>query len=909
MYLAKLAACYSIQFQSYMCYAVTALRTLAHAPWKDEMFFGHIRELVLCAIGNGWTWADQSASVQGRRISTVEVCAAIASYNNLRAFPPGQVSDLDTAIIAVCDDLFLEHVNLFFATFKIECASCSAKGSASVSVFDSLLIRNPENGEVLFPQMLAHRTPRLALDREDVDFAHSVDCTNSERLMYQQAPEYLMFTLKITCPLECLPSIADVVGLLEQTFDVQSLNSNAESRPFTVTGILTVQGNTAHHFVVIEKYQQQQVLLYDNLSGYKWLPISDLLLHSKAWGFILRKQDHGQYSFQPSQYKAIAPDVRKIPEPSPGRKSAQRKATPALGVNAKKYNCPPLPGKPSKNAPKIGSQPAPTPCTIPHKEHGTPLTESQQEQQTAEKHNEQGMAKAHGGVLIVGQTPVASNNTNDPAEISSEPDKRHDHPGVLRVGDAPTEELSDTSHAQCIHPTQGGPVQTHGVTEDVVGDANHPEMSETVQSGPPLTISNNEHNTAPLVPPRDDAIVPLATGPSPATESNGSEQHKSENIGIDGARPTAAPVVIPLPDVPTGCADDAVETPRTDNDLRPHHASAVDGPPNNVSPPKRLRFSELHPYAIISLFDGVGSAIPAITRAIGGPPKLIIAAECDPILRQLVAEQFQFRTDGCWTQSSASTFTLYTHDIKELLRDHCRILREAFAIAGTQCRWIVIAGSPCQDLTLAGPFKGLLGLTGQSSSLFYYVHVILWLLQTNYPTELIRFLLENAGTMLEIHRKAILRALGLNPDANPDYFRVDPKHTHGIKRNRFYFRNYTDRDHVQKSAVLSHNDCEGPLLDQSGVPIPFGPLLRVRTVLGHQVFQLSWTSYQPISLVWDYSFWGNKHQFQSQAKMQCSDTIPALDFTNSLPPHYLRAWKQFLCALKNHRMVRGYLST
>ena len=432
-----------------------------------------------------------------------------------------------------------------------------------------------------------------------------------------------------------------------------------------------------------------------------------------------------------------------------------------------------------------------------------------------------------------------------------------------------------------------------------MSDADHSGMSEAARGRPPLSTSNNECNPAPPVPPRDDAIVPLAAGPSPAIEGNGFEQDKSENLGIDGVCLTATPVVIPLPDVPTSCADNAIETPRTDNDLRPHPASAVDGPPNNVSPPKRLRFSELHPYAIISLFDGVGSAIPAITKAIGGPPKLIIAAECDPILRQLVAEQFQFRTDGCWTQSSASTFTLYTHDIKELLRDHCRILREAFAIAGTQCRWIVIAGSPCQDLTLAGPFKGLLGLTGQSSSLFYYVHVILWLLQTNYPAELIRFLLENAGTMLEIHRKAILRALGLNPDANPDYFRVDPKHTHGIKRNRFYFRNYTDRDHVQKSAVLSHNDCEGPLLDQSGVPIPFGPLLRVRTVLGHQVFQLSWTSYQPISLVWDYSFWGNKHQFQALAKMQCSDTIPALDFTNSLPPHYLRAWKQFLGALKN----------
>ena len=899
MYLAKLAACYSIQFQSYMCYAVTALRTLAHAPWKDEMFFGHIRELVLCAVGNGWTWSDQSASVQGRRVSTVEVCAAIASYNNLRAFPPGQVSDLDTAIIAVCDDLFLEHVNLFFATFKLECSSCNAKGSVSVPVFDSLLIRNPENGEVLFPQMLAHRTPRLALDREDVDFAHSFDCTNSEHLMYQEAPEYLMFTLKITCPHECLPSIADVVGLLERTFDVQPLNFNAESRPFTVTGILTVQGNTVHHFVVIEKYQQQQVLLYDNLSGYKWLPIND---HSKAWGFILRKQDHGQYSFQPSQYKAIAPDVRKIPEPSPGRKSGQRKATSALGVDAKKYNCPPLPSKPSKNAPKTGSQPAPAPCAIPQKEQGAPLTEIQQEHQATEKQNVQCSGNAHGGVLIVGQTPVASDNTNNPADISSAPNKRHDHPGVLRVGDAPTDEPHNTAQANCIHPTQCSPDQTHGLAEGVVSETSHSGMSEAAQSRPPLSTSNNEYNPASPVPPEGDVIVPLAAGPSPANEGDGFGQDESENLGIDGVCPSAAPVVIPLPDVPTSCADDTIETPRIDNDSRPHHAPAADGPPSNVSPPKRLRFSELHPYAIISLFDGVGSAIPAITKAIGGPPKLIIAAECDPILRQLVAEQFQFRTDGCWTQSSASTFTLYTHDIKELLRDHCRILREAFAIAGTQCRWIVIAGSPCQDLTLAGPLKGLLGLTGQSSSLFYYVHVILWLLQTNYPTELIRFLLENAGTMLEIHRKAILRALGLNPDANPDYFRVDPKHTHGIKRNRFYFRNYTDRDFVQKSVVLSHNDCEGPLLDQSGVPIPFGPLLRVRTVLGHQVFQLSWTSYQPISLIWDYSFWGNKHQFQAQAKMQCSDTIPALDFTNSLPPHYLRAWKQFLGALKNQNI-------
>ena len=63
-YFSKLATCYLIQFPSYMCYAVSALRVLTHAPWNDNMFHGHIRELVLCAIGNGWTWKDQTATVQ-----------------------------------------------------------------------------------------------------------------------------------------------------------------------------------------------------------------------------------------------------------------------------------------------------------------------------------------------------------------------------------------------------------------------------------------------------------------------------------------------------------------------------------------------------------------------------------------------------------------------------------------------------------------------------------------------------------------------------------------------------------------------------------------------------------------------------------------------------------------------------
>ena len=128
----KLAACYMIQFPSFMCYAVTALRVLSYAPWTDDMFHGHIRKLVLCAIGNGWTWTDQSAQVQQRRVSVSEVCAAIASYYNPIAFPPGQNTDLDTSIIEVCDDLYPEHVAYFFPQYKVHCHSCSAEGKISV---------------------------------------------------------------------------------------------------------------------------------------------------------------------------------------------------------------------------------------------------------------------------------------------------------------------------------------------------------------------------------------------------------------------------------------------------------------------------------------------------------------------------------------------------------------------------------------------------------------------------------------------------------------------------------------------------------------------------------------------------------------------------------------------------------
>ena len=350
-FFAKLATCYLIQFPSFMCYAVTALRILTHAPWSDSMFHGHIRELVLCAIGNGWTWVDQTASIHKRRVSPGEVCAALASYMNQTAFPPGQISDLDTAAIAVCDDLFPDHCELFFSQFSVRCLSCGAEGQVSVPLFDATLIVNGDGTTVDLDQMLSCRLPRLALDREDVAFSHAHECPNYDQLIHEEISGCLLFTLKITSPSEQLPPASRMLNKLGRSFYIPSLSEDPVTQTFVLTGIIIVQGGPSHHFLLIERFHQGKILLYDNLKGHKWIPSSQLESKSLVWGFVFRRQDQQQYSFQPKQYKAIAPCAladTKPPKPPKEAKAPKSRPNPALGINAKKYHFPIKPSKPKE---------------------------------------------------------------------------------------------------------------------------------------------------------------------------------------------------------------------------------------------------------------------------------------------------------------------------------------------------------------------------------------------------------------------------------------------------------------------------------------------------------------------------------------------------------------------------------
>ena len=861
-YMAKLAACYSIDFSSHMCYAITALRVLTHAPWNDDMFYGHIRELILCAIGNGWTWKDQSAAVQGRRITTVEVCAALASYRNPQAFPPGQISALDAAIIAVCDDLFPAHVAVLFASFSVHCASCSAQGQVSVSIFDVGLITMPESNTIDLAQMLCERNPRLALDREDIDFAHCNVCADREQLSYDQSTAGLIFILQILSTKDRLPTISQTVELLDQTFDVQNIGSNPACQKFRVSGLIVVQGASSHHFFVIEKVDHDKILLHDNLLGCRWIPINEVRQPARIWGFVLRHNEHAAYSFQPAQYKVIAPNAA---NPTMHQCKKRLKPKHSTGVDSKKYEFSGMSRRPAKktlppdDSLQVDNVAPPSPDDIGTEHPSNPSTSSKS----------QFAMVNHRGVIMADSASVEQDAQSKDKSIQ-------DQTIVCRHPRVPgADGITDHSH-----PQEEVSLQMDQGTDDCLKDFGHLKLD----NGADVICNPTQEDPQSISPAEPPPPQLLLEGQQASPHQNVTPP---QNINHPESNKQSTPSKIP-DGIPVMPLPDTNAKPGRESDLPPPQmidASQFNGKSTKekeVSPPKRTRFSELHPYAIISLFDGVGSAIPAIAKAVGGPPSIIIAAECDPILRQIVSEQFLFRSDGKWTKSCQSTYTIYTDDVRNLLKENCRILREAFFLAGPHCRWIVVAGSPCQDLTSAGPFQGLLGLTGPCSSMFYYVHIILWILQMNYPIELIRFLLENAGTMLEIHRKAILKALGLNPQTPPDHFRVDPKFSHGIKRNRFYFRNYPDRETVPKAAGLLLTNLEGPLLDQGGEAVPFGPLLRVRAVMGHEVLQLSWTSYQPIALIWDYTFWGGKEQFQCKAKMQFTDTVPSLSFANAL---------------------------
>ena len=218
-------------------------------------------------------------------------------------------------------------------------------------------------------------------------------------------------------------------------------------------------------------------------------------------------------------------------------------------------------------------------------------------------------------------------------------------------------------------------------------------------------------------------------------------------------------------------------------------------------------------YGVITLFDGVSSVVPTLTKKFGYAPTVAILAENDIDIRAVVCAEFGYRADEQWSFTPQGTAALYVKDVHSLIANNCQILRNTIE-AYPDLKWIITGGSPCQDLTFAGPYKGLLGLAGPCSRLFFVFLCIIFTVQQLCGPQAVRFLAENAASMLEMHYRAFCRLLNIDV-MPPDKYLWNPSDMgYQITRRRNFFRNFDDVEGIP-SPTLIFGDQFGPLLRQN----------------------------------------------------------------------------------------------
>ena len=213
--------------------------------------------------------------------------------------------------------------------------------------------------------------------------------------------------------------------------------------------------------------------------------------------------------------------------------------------------------------------------------------------------------------------------------------------------------------------------------------------------------------------------------------------------------------------------------------------------------------------ALLSLFDGTGLARIAMGEAIQdcGGITLVRSAfvEHDRTLANRVANVWNNEVSSGRTQVA---HTPIASDIWDLCRPENRPLGTLTSVARLPpdqntplsrfaqslpagCTTFIVAGSPCQQLTFAGRYRGMQGLCGADSVLFFAVPTVAWALQKLRPDTNVHVVLENAGSMQPRHKAAIMQALG-GLNAGEHLRTLDSREWSAFPRRRHYFMTLPD---------------------------------------------------------------------------------------------------------------------
>eukprot|EP00928_Gymnodinium_smaydae_P000914 TRINITY_DN10334_c0_g2_i1.p1 TRINITY_DN10334_c0_g2~~TRINITY_DN10334_c0_g2_i1.p1 ORF type:complete len:425 (-),score=98.73 TRINITY_DN10334_c0_g2_i1:42-1316(-) len=167
-------------------------------------------------------------------------------------------------------------------------------------------------------------------------------------------------------------------------------------------------------------------------------------------------------------------------------------------------------------------------------------------------------------------------------------------------------------------------------------------------------------------------------------------------------------------------------------------------------------------FVLLATFDGIRGCSAALT-SLGVEPLVDYSSEVEENCQKLIAAKYP----RC----------IQLGDVRKLDQ---AALAAMVAEHGTHLPWLVVGGSPCQDLSCRrGPKRR--GLEGKKSKLFYeFVRVINSLLALGVQ---VAFLLENVASMPDSERDKISFCLGVEPQE------IDSAVVSGCHRQRYYWTN------------------------------------------------------------------------------------------------------------------------
>ena len=892
MRIAHVAFKFRCRISSTICFLVAAYRLLAKAPWTTNMTAVDIKQAAFYAISKGWSLKDPTAS--DFPFSVAELAVAAATY--LEQIPPGVPEDPFYALFVMLGFLPPECGKLF-STATLTCPHCLATCTAPCPFFNTHVTWAMTEW-VDLATALTEATMHPWVQSQGW---HAEGCNMSQHLIdLKKMNSWVLLQLQ-PAQHDDYPLVRDSMHLAK---DQSLLRINATITGFLCSNSRSQQDRHRHYWIVefengIPKY------VFDSLQGKQRLT-TELAKKLRVFGVLFNVGDE-HVPFLRTRYLDEAAGI--VPAISRGRNPivvlGRGRIQWARNALCKKYKAPTSKkGKVQKHILKGFKQ---------NRQSGKPSGTRSTKGPPADKkkggsHKPTRPGRRQSNVSGKTLPWLFSQASGVP------PSQSHHVDNNDRIF-----EISDDSESEDNIEAASGELRNDLPLSDPISE--FPTSHETSKVGKGRATKNfiAEGKGVPTVP-RERSRSPVSSRGVPSRQAPCSQCSDTEKkdpsltarevgpaVNTNNDCAPAEREVGPADMSDMGVGPSAREVgPAADSDEIQGPAEREVGPaaiPGCVlSGSDEVTWHGSHPktkpgkYGIISLFDGVSSVVGLLTKKLGCPPTAILLAENDEAVRRLVCAEFGYRTDEKWGYTASGSACLYISDVHKLAENDCLLLRQLTALF-PGLRWFIVGGSPCQDLTYAGYLHGLLGLVGARSRLFFLLLLTIRTIQILVGSSSVRFLVENAGAMKDIHFVAFCKLLGL-PFAEPfDQYTWDlAKFTCFIARKRNFFRNFADVEPITDLDSW-YSEESGPLLTISGKTVAFAPLLRTRKTMNYGICHSSWTLYQPHALVWDYSFWGGKEAFRHYCNIQTGHR-PALPWERIVPPPILDDWRTFIEALQ-----------